>query len=131
MGKRIGKRLTGDEPAKQPKVKKKRLSGFQKFLLVILILLALAVAAVFAWKKTFVRPDLPDKSQTTVTTNPETGEVEEEVIDYGDGIRPKAEGKRKSDDFYTILVLGRDTGGGGNTVSVVFGGSSGSRKTRV
>ena len=94
MGKRIGKRLGGE--TNQPKEKKKsRLTGFQKFLLVICILLALALAAVFAWKKTFVRPELPDKSQTTVT-NPETGEVEEEVIDYGDGIRPKVDGKRKS-----------------------------------
>ena len=106
MGKNIGKRL-GGEP-NQPKEKRKRLTGLQTFLLVILILLVLAVAAVFVWKKTFVRPELPDKSQTTVTTDPETGEVEEEVIDYGDGIRPKAEGKRKSEDYYTSLVLGRD-----------------------
>jgi len=118
VGKRIGKRLGGE--TNQPKEKKKsRLTGFQKFLLVICILLALALAAVFAWKKTFVRPELPDKSQTTVT-NPETGEVEEEVIDYGDGIRPKVDGKRKSQDFYTILVLGRDTGGGGNTDTMLL-----------
>ena len=118
MGKNIGKRL-GGEP-NQPKEKRKRLTGLQTFLLVILILLVLAVAAVFVWKKTFVRPELPDKSQTTVTTDPETGEVQEEVIDYGDGIRPKAEGKRKSEDYYTILVLGRDTGGGGNTDTMLL-----------
>ena len=126
MGKNIGKRLAGAQPAEPPKQKKEkqekkcRLTGLQKFLLVICILLALALAATVAWKATFVRPELPDKSQTTVTTDPETGEVQEEIIDYGDGIRPKAEGKRKSEDFYTILVLGRDTGGGGNTDTMLL-----------
>ena len=123
MGKRIGKRLAGSNPEKPPKVKKEkkqsRLTGLQKFLLVICILLALALAGVLVWKNTFVRPELPDKSQTTVT-DPETGETVEEVIDYGDGIRPKVDGKRKSEDFYTILVLGRDTGGGGNTDTMLL-----------
>ena len=124
MGKRIGKRLAGEEPVQQPKKEKKRLSGLQKFLLVILVLLALAVAGVLAWKSTFVRPELPDKTQSsttnTTTTMPEGIEAIEEEIDYGDGIRPKADGKRKSEDFYTILVLGRDTGGGGNTDTMML-----------
>ena len=41
-------------------------------------------------------------------------------IDYGDGVRPKAGGERKSKDFYTVLILGRDTGGGGNTDTMLL-----------
>ena len=32
----------------------------------------------------------------------------------GDGVQPRADGERKTKDWYTVLVLGRDTGGGGN-----------------
>ena len=64
MGKRIGKRLAGSNPEKPPKVKKEkkqsRLTGLQKFLLVICILLAIALAGVLVWKNTFVRPELKD-----------------------------------------------------------------------
>ena len=117
MGKRIGKRVAGEPPQEPNRIKKKRLTGLQKFLLAIVILLALALAAVLVWKNTFVRPELPDKTHSSTE---ERQEIAEEIIDYGDGIRPKAEGKRKSEDFYTILVLGRDTGGGGNTDTMLL-----------
>ena len=35
-------------------------------------------------------------------------------------MRPRADGERKSKDFYTVLVLGRDTGGGGNTDTMLL-----------
>ena len=35
-------------------------------------------------------------------------------------MRPKAGGERKSKDFYTVLILGRDTGGGGNTDTMLL-----------
>ncbi len=41
-------------------------------------------------------------------------------LDYGDGVRPRVSGERKSKDFYTVLVLGRDTGGGGNTDTMLL-----------
>jgi len=123
VGKRIGKRLTAGQtntPPNEPNEKKpRRLTGFQKLLVVILVLLTLAVAGVLAWKATFVRPELPDKTQISTPTE-EGKEPQEEAIDYGDGIRPKVDGKRKSEDFYTILVLGRDTGGGGNTDTMLL-----------
>ena len=45
---------------------------------------------------------------------------EEEELDYGDGVRPRSDGERKSEDYYTVLILGRDTGGGGNTDTMLL-----------
>ena len=99
--------------AKKEKEKKSsRLTGFQKFLVVLAVLLAIALIAVVAMKSVFIKPELggnrPDSQQ------------EEEQIDWGDGVRPKGDGQRKSEDFYTILLLGRDTGGGGNTDTILL-----------
>lgn len=44
----------------------------------------------------------------------------ENAIDYGEGSSPKAGGERKSEDWYTVLILGRDTGGGGNTDTMLL-----------
>ena len=38
----------------------------------------------------------------------------------GQGTRPAATGERKSQDYYTVLILGRDTGGGGNTDTMLL-----------
>ena len=61
-------------------------------------------------------PELPNKDNTQ--KDPNRPQVDE--IDYGDGVRPRADGERKSKDFYTVLVLGRDTGGGGNTDTMLL-----------
>ena len=85
--------------------KKSRLTRQQKVLIAIVVVLAAAVAVVAACKSLFVRPTLPGEKG-------ETGSgVQKETIDYGEGARPRADGERKSEDYYTILVLGRDTGG--------------------
>lgn len=63
-------------------------------------------------------PELPNREQTD--TKLPDGTDAEEVIDYGDGVRPRVSGERKSKDFYTVLVLGRDTGGGGNTDTMLL-----------
>ena len=34
--------------------------------------------------------------------------------------RPRSDGERKSQDYYTVLILGRDTGGGGNTDTMLL-----------
>lgn len=98
--------------------KKLRLTKQQKILTVIAVILAVAVAGVAACKSLIVKPELPEE---TKEEEPGGEEVpEEEPIDYGEGIRPKAEGARKSEDLYTILILGRDTGGGGNTDTMLL-----------
>lgn len=103
-----------EEAPKTPSVKKakkqSRLTRLQKVLLAVAIVLAVALAVVAGYKSLFVRPDL----------NHGLSDSGEEVIDYGDGTRPKADGERKSKDYYTVLILGRDTGGGGNTDTILL-----------
>ncbi len=70
------------------------------------------------------RPELPAE-RTAEAVQPgetQTGPKEQlpKPVDYGEGIRPVASGERKSESFYTVLILGRDTGGGGNTDTMLL-----------
>lgn len=87
-----------------------RLSSVQKSLVIAASALALVLLFIVGYRSLFIRPDL---SGGFLWGN-------EENIDYGDGIRPESGGKRKSEDFYTVLILGRDTGGGGNTDTMLL-----------
>lgn len=89
--------------AHSPKHKKhrSRLTRQQKILVGVCVALTVVLGLVIAYKALFVKPDLPG-----ILGN--SSEVTE------DGMAPKVSGERKSDDYYTILLLGRDTGGGGN-----------------
>ena len=100
----------GERPrrAKRPPLTKK-----QKWLIAVAAVLAVALVIVIAWQLTFVKPTLPNKT-------PDGSASSAEGIDYGDGVRPRADGERKSKDFYTVLILGRDTGGGGNTDTILL-----------
>ena len=104
-----------DETRDRPRRGKRRsrLTGGQKLLILTAAALAIALSAVALWKSLFVRPEVP--------AVPEDGETAPETaIDYGDGIRPRVGGERKSEDWYTVLILGRDTGGGGNTDTMLL-----------
>ena len=102
---------TKDRPRRGKR--RSRLTGGQKLLILTAAALAIALAAVALWKSLFVRPEVP--------AAPEEGETAPETaIDYGDGIRPRVGGERKSEDWYTVLILGRDTGGGGNTDTMLL-----------
>ena len=112
MQKETGKRLAGGTHQKEKKPKKpSRLTRQQKVLLAVAIVLAVALVAVVACQSLFVRPDLEKKPSK------DTGQ---EQIDYGGGTPPRADGERKSEDYYTVLILGRDTGGGGNTDTMLL-----------
>lgn len=90
-----------------------RLTRGQKLLTAAAVVLAVVLAAVVVHQKVVVRPDLENRPQKDTEQNvPEP--------DYGEGIRPKVDGARKSQDFYTVLILGRDTGGGGNTDTMLL-----------
>ena len=93
-----------------------RLSRGQKWLLVLVAVLAAALAVTVTLKTLFVKPELPNKGEDT-----QGGDTQgEDVIDYGDGVQPRVSGERKSQDYYTVLILGRDTGGGGNTDTMLL-----------
>ena len=112
MQKETGKRLVGGMPQKGKRPKKTiRLDRQQKMLLAVAIVLAVALVIVVACESLFVRPDLEKKPSK------DTGQ---EQIDYGEGTPPRADGERKSEDFYTVLILGRDTGGGGTTDTMLL-----------
>lgn len=111
-----GKRVAGRMPSgRQKKKKSSRLTPQQKVLLVIVALLAVGLMAVLVYRALFVRPDLESKKDKDAEQGGITAE-----IDYGEGVRPKADGERKSEDYYTVLILGRDTGGGGNTDTMLL-----------
>ena len=115
MDRETGKRLAGGTPKKnKPKKQKRpsRLTRQQKLLIAVAAVLAVVLIAVVACQSLFVRPDLPG-------TSTEDGTGTEE-IDWGDGNRPHSGGERKSEDYYTVLILGRDTGGGGNTDTMLL-----------
>ncbi|WP_297243034.1 LCP family protein [uncultured Flavonifractor sp.] len=108
-----GARLEKKESASRPSGRKKRsrphLTRKQKILRILFIVLtviaAIIVAAAIIYKLLVVKPEEPG-----VTPPPtESGAVE---YDFGEG--PRLYGDRK-DEFYTFLLIGRDTGGGGNT----------------
>ena len=86
------------------------------FAKVLLIALLCGVVAGCSYLLKIRAPQLPNKGDAQ--KDPNQTQVEE--IDYGDGVRPRADGERKSKDFYTVLVLGRDTGGGGNTDTMLL-----------
>ena len=98
--------------------KQSRLTLQQKILVVIAVLLAIALIAVLAWKSLFVRPDLGNKPSQVDPNGSSSAATD--VLGYGDGTSPKADGERKSKDFYSVLILGRDTGGGGNTDTMLL-----------
>ena len=98
--------------------KQSRLTTQQKVLVVIAVLLAIALIAVLAWKSLFVRPDVGNKPSQADPGGSSSTMME--GIGYGDGTGPKADGERKSKDYYSVLILGRDTGGGGNTDTMLL-----------
>lgn len=86
------------------------------FAKVLLIALLCGVVAGGSYLLKIRAPELPSKDTDSKNNNSE--QIDD--IDYGDGVRPRAGGERKSKDFYTVLVLGRDTGGGGNTDTMLL-----------
>ena len=112
----------GSRLEKMPKREKKpsRFTKQQKILIVLAAVLAVILAGVLAWRAVFVRPDLANRRGGAIFTKGDDGSDQVEEIDYGEGVRPRADGERKSEDFYTVLVLGLDTGGGGHTDTMML-----------
>lgn len=75
-------------------------------LAIVLMLALLAGGAVYLYRSMIVKPELPQPGEAvtppTTVIDPETGEETSPVI------VEKVNGERKSEDFYTILVVGTD-----------------------
>ena len=119
---KVGKRLAPS--GKSPKSPRKgKLTRQQIVLIVVVVVLALALGVTLALRALFVRPELPKRNdpQNAVDLDGDGVPDEPEELDYGEGIRPRGgDGERKSKDYWTVLILGRDTGGGGNTDTMLL-----------
>lgn len=118
----VGKRLAGGDKTPKPP-RKGKLTRQQIILIVVAAVLAVALAVTLALRSLFVRPELPKRNdpQNAMDADGDGQPDGPEAIDYGDGIRPRGgDGERKSKDYWTVLILGRDTGGGGNTDTMLL-----------
>lgn len=106
----VSKRKKGgehlQEQEKKPRTRKEKIR--LAVILVVVILLAL-VLGVFAAHQAIVKR--PDVTPPTVDNNGTDSKVTVPGVDVS--------GDRK-EDFYTFLVVGRDTGGGGNTDTILL-----------
>ena len=82
----------------------------KKWMVAGAVVLLLVLALVVVYHIVFVKPELPKNDVTT---------PKQEQVDVGDGLQPVVDGDRKSEDYYTFLLLGRDTGGGGNCDTMI------------
>lgn len=113
-------RHTEEESTPTPHTRKRRWPRVVGIVLAVLLVLIFAV--VLAFKLLFVKPDLPSNNRTPDPVSSSSTDEPENSSDLivESGIAPKTDGDRKSEDFYTILILGRDTGGGGNTDTMLL-----------
>jgi len=119
-----GKRLDRNKPEQNPAPrstagrstsepqKKKRRNGRDRALriaiITVAVLLALVLAVLAVWRSIVKAPDQDDLSKP---------EKVGEVSDIGAPVRV---GGDRKENFYTFLIIGRDTGGGGNTDTILL-----------
>lgn len=91
---------------------KKALSKGAKIAIIVMAVIAALLIGLFALYKSWaVLPDLPDLPELpSPTIDPITGEA---------NVAKPVDSSRK-ENFYTFLVVGRDTGGGGNTDTIML-----------
>ncbi|NCE65633.1 transcriptional regulator [Pseudoflavonifractor sp. 524-17] len=109
------KRRRASEGAKETRSKKKLTP--QETVLWALIIIAgvlavILISLVVAWRLFARKPELP-----AIPDVPELPQVSGEDINFQRPDRTKSDRKT---DFFTFLVIGRDTGGGGNTDTILL-----------
>lgn len=112
--KKGGARLVKQEPKVRTRKEKVRLA----IILALVILLAVLVTVFAVYRGWAKAPDIPSEKppvQIGQDKEPSGEELEEEYVIEG----VETAGDRKK-DFYTFLVVGRDTGGGGNTDTILL-----------
>ena len=95
------------EPVKQKKPRKRRWPVVLGVLVVVLLALFVRYRQ---WAKA---PDLPSVERTDIPDSPDTS-------DAPDGGEKPGTAPGRKDGFYTFLLIGRDTGGGGNTDTLML-----------
>lgn len=97
---------TGKGRAAQGKLSR----GAKIAIIVVVSILALLLILFAVYKSWAKLPDLPDLPEQDITADPITGEMPSGA--------PENAARKK--EFYTFLVVGRDTGGGGNTDTLML-----------
>ena len=106
-----GSSAEGSKREKKAKpVRTRRQQILHVLFIVATVIAAIIVAAAVIYKLLVVKPQLPNHGE--VENGPE--DSQETLVPNG----PKVTGDRK-DEFYTFLLVGRDTGGGGNTDTIM------------
>lgn len=115
-----GARLQKEEPKPRTRKEKIRLAVILG-LVVLLALLVVAFAVYRSWAKA---PEIPSTPKPTPSASldgeedPVDNTVEDTQSNLGED--PQTQGGDRKEDFYTFLVVGRDTGGGGNTDTILL-----------
>lgn len=114
-----GARLQKKTP--KPRARKKQRTRGEKIRLIVILVLVIVLAlfgALFAVYRSWAKaPEVPGVKPTPGISG-DSGSADPENPVQGDD-PDSASGGRK-DDFYTFLVVGRDTGGGGNTDTILL-----------
>lgn len=84
-------------------------------LIVIGVIAALALIGIAAWKALVVPPDVSENGQSGVPSQTDGAESSNDGSNASD--TPVSTRKQ---DFYTFILLGKDTGGGGNTDTMLL-----------
>ncbi len=88
--------------------------GIRIALIVLTVIASLVLLGIAAWKLLVVPPDVSENSTPGISTEqndvPPSTQIEAEGTE---------ENKRKQ-DYYTFILLGKDTGGGGNTDTMLL-----------
>ena len=116
--KKGGSRLAGSLEPKPPKKPRRKLTPKQKAMrtvyIIVTVLAALVVIGFALSRLLFVKPDV---SQSGGRPELSAGEGTEGELDTE---TPSVYGSGRKEDFFTFLVIGRDTGGGGNTDTLML-----------
>lgn len=102
------------------KTKGKQKSGGRTALIVVAVIAAVALVAFACYRAWAHRPEIP----TPAPSQPSVPGVQplgpSQTPDDGPGEDGPNVGAERKKDFYTFLIVGRDTGGGGNTDTIML-----------
>lgn len=112
-GERLDKSASPKKKPARPKPKRTRKQVIQhRAFVAVTVLSAIIVALFVVYNLIFVKPTIKDPAANKPGFNGGA-----DVVDPlpGESPGPTRNPDRKSEDYYTFLIAGRDTGGGGNT----------------